>query len=47
LFNSGFVLQLTLVSRYLVLEEMHKLNQWKVAGTLKLDQAIPWIGSVC
>jgi F-type H+-transporting ATPase subunit alpha len=27
LFNSGFVLQLTLVSRYLVLEEMHKLNQ--------------------
>jgi F-type H+-transporting ATPase subunit alpha len=27
LFNSGFVQQLTLVSRYLVLEEMHKLNQ--------------------
>jgi F0F1-type ATP synthase alpha subunit len=27
LFNSGYVLQLTLVSRYLVLEEMHKLNQ--------------------
>jgi F-type H+-transporting ATPase subunit alpha len=39
LFNSGVRPAINVGISVSRVGEMHKLNQWKVAGTLKLDQA--------